>query len=233
MNDARKCAAVPNFECLCTYRTICGQQSRLQNEKSCLDVLPLAVDRTRIRENTCSSAMCAVMLQVTYLMHKPMLPFLNSLDRPQPSNGPSDAHQDSIFATFAANAAHDPSKASGLRVTVHKGTDLVLNRSDPSSSRLYVQYEFPGYPQPVNSALKAGRHPEFADSRVFEFGPHPQSAAAFLNALRTALVTFAVFDAAGAGDDALVGRGDVSLQCALCLTLWHFKWDCSLACVPF
>jgi hypothetical protein len=148
-------------------------------------------------------------------MHKPLLPYLAALEGQLAA--PASAPQPGAFARFAAEAARDPSAASAIRVMVHSCSELILKSAD--AARTYVQYEFPGYPSAVDTAVRGGRSPEFGESRTFEFGPHPQTAAAFTEALKVSLVSFAVFDAAAAGDDAQVGVANISISCASCSSL--------------
>jgi hypothetical protein len=165
----------------------------------------------------------SVALQVTYLMHKPMLPFLTELE--DACALPIDP-QPNIFARFAASAQNDPSAASGIRVTVHVCTGLVLS-TDPAAARTYIQYEFPGYPAAVDSAVRVGADPVFEESRIFEFGPNPQTAPAFCEALRVSMLSLVVFDATGEGDDTNVGICHLSLQYAPPTILNQLSHDCS------
>ena len=153
------------------------------------------------------------LVQITYLMYKPLLPFLKRLadDLAGPAQQDSDAN---VFARFAAEAQRDVSAASAIRVTVHSCSELQLPGGG-ASSHTYVQYEFPGHPTAIDTAVQPGANPRFDESRAFEFAPNPQSSPAFGEALRAGVLSFAVFDASGVGDAAQVGVCNIPLQCAL------------------
>jgi C2 domain len=149
-----------------------------------------------------------LMVQVTYLMHKPMLPFLARLDAPLAELANP---QPNVFSRFAADAARDPSFASGIRVTVLACSELASSNREATCP--YVQYEFPGFPVAVDTATKRGIQPTFKEDRTFEFAPNPQTSREFVSALRVSQLTFVVFDAAGEGDEAHIGICNVSLEC--------------------
>jgi hypothetical protein len=141
-------------------------------------------------------------------MHKPLLPYLTQFAHEIAS--PVDP-EPNVFARFAAEAQRDVSAASAIRVIVHSCHSLRLPSQD-LSSKVYVQYEFPGYPVAVDTALKADTNPEFNESRTFEFAPNPQSSPSFCEALRKSVLTFAVFDASTVGDSSQVGVCRIPLQ---------------------
>jgi hypothetical protein len=115
------------------------------------------------------------------------------------------------FVRFAQHARRDPSTASGIRVTVHSCNNLAVTSRE--RSRAYVHYIFPGYPQPIDTALRKGHRPIFQEKRVFEFGPDAQTSHVFASKLRDAFVDFSVFDAAVDGDEAHIGSTQVALKC--------------------
>lgn len=147
--------------------------------------------------------------QVTYFMHKPLLPFLQ-LDALPPTSS-ADGAQTDIFSRFAAGAARDPSHASGIQVTIVACTEL--DAVDAAAARPYVQYEFPGYAGAVVTATKRGVRPAYHEARTFEFAPNPQTTRAFMDALRASQLTLVVFDAAAATDNAHIGICNIALEC--------------------
>lgn len=152
-----------------------------------------------------------ILLQVTFTMFRPLLPFLDILEprtiKPLPAPAPG------ILASFAAKAKEDPSTASAIKVTIHSCTDLVL-ATHADAAKVYVQYEFPGHAAAVETLAQSGCSPEYEESRTFEFAPHPQSNAAFADALRTAVLRLAVLDAAADGSGETVGIANLALSCA-------------------
>ena len=146
-------------------------------------------------------------------MYKPLLPFLDILEprlaKPLPEPVPG------IFSAFAAQAKEDPSSASAIKVTVHSCSDLVLS-THADAAKTYVQYEFPGHAAAVETLAQSGCNPAFEESRTFEFAPHPQSNAAFADALRTAVLRLVVLDAAADSSGETVGIANLALSCAPC-----------------
>lgn len=123
------------------------------------------------------------------------------------------ALQSDTLYRFAWHAQQHPSSSTGIQVRVVSCTGLSLNSMQ--NSRPYVHYQFPGYMQPVDTAVQHGSDPQFHEKRIFEFSPDPQTNPMFQSKLRETTLQLHVFDAAENGPNALVGTAQVSLQCAL------------------
>eukprot|EP00892_Ulva_mutabilis_P010113 jgi/Ulvmu1/7474/UM037_0017.1 len=109
---------------------------------------------------------------------------------------------------FAQHAKRHPASAAGLQVTIVSCAALRVVGAD--SARPYVNYQFPGHPQPVDTAIQPGAAPVFEEKRTFEFAPDPQTSCLFLSKLGEERLQLHVFDAGNAGEH--VGSASVPLR---------------------
>lgn len=149
-------------------------------------------------------------------MLKPLPPFSHLVEDVKDS---MTALQSDTLYRFAWHAQQHPSSSTGIQVRVIGCTGLSLNSAD--SSRPYVHYQFPGYMQPVDTAVQHGSDPQFHEKRIFEFSPDPQTNPMFLSKLRETTLQLQVYDASETGSNALVGTAQVSLQCVLVCLMMH------------
>jgi hypothetical protein len=140
-------------------------------------------------------------------MMKPMPPFSHLVDEVEAY---MCAKQSDTLFRFARHAQRNPSSSAGIQVRIISCSGLVLQ--DPAKARPYVHYQFPGYLQPVDTAVQHGSSPCFHEKRIFEFAPDPQTSRLFLAKLRDAALHLQVFDAAETGLEALIGAVSISLQ---------------------
>lgn len=141
-------------------------------------------------------------------MLKPLPPFSHLVEEMKDS---MTALQSDTLYRFAWHAQQHPSSSTGIQVRVVSCTGLSLNSMQ--NSRPYVHYQFPGYMQPVDTAVQQGPDPQFHEKRIFEFSPDPQTNPMFLCKLRETTLPLHVFDASENGSNALVGTAQISLQC--------------------
>jgi Ca2+-dependent lipid-binding protein len=141
-------------------------------------------------------------------MLKPLPPFAHFVEDVKDS---MCALQGDTLYRFAWHAQQHPSSSTGIQVRIIGCTGLSL--ANPDSARPYVHYQFPGYMQPVDTAVQHGQNPRFNEKRIFEFSPDPQTNPMFLSKLRETVLQLHVYDASENGSNALVGTAQVSLQC--------------------
>lgn len=142
-------------------------------------------------------------------MLKPLPPFSHLVEEVKDS---MTALQSDTLYRFAWHAQQHPSSSSGIQVRIISCTGLSFN--DTEGARPYVHYQFPGYMQPVDTAVQRGPDPQFNEKRIFEFSPDPQTNPMFLGKLRGIVLQLYVYNASETDANALVGTADVSLQCA-------------------
>ena len=175
-------------------------------EQSGSAVVPLLVWSALLRQQLLLGK-GAARVQVQYRMAKP-IPSVSQLQEDM-DRQMSALQADTLFR-FAQHAKRHPAAAAGLQVTVLNCTSLRV--ADASSTRPYVHYQFPGHPQPVDTAIQPGPDAVFDEKRTFEFAPDPQTSCLFLSKLGEERLQLHVFDAGNAGEH--VGSASVPLRCA-------------------